>query len=76
MGYLQTAFPMVGAVFLVDRLMLRNRIEPTTVGNLNRLAIVGESGMGALSYRPEISLETESSALKLDQIAEECERRC
>ena len=31
---------------LVDRLMLRNRIESTTVGNLNRLAIVGESGMG------------------------------
>ena len=24
--------------FLVDRLMLRNRIEPSTVGNLNRLA--------------------------------------
>ena len=60
--------------FLVDRLMLRNRIEPSTVGNLNRLAIVGESGMGALSYRPEISLETESSTLKLDQIAEECEK--
>ncbi len=26
------------------------------VGTLNRLAIVGDSGMGALSYRPAIPL--------------------
>ncbi len=31
---------------LVDRLMLKNHIDPVTVGNLNRLAIVGDSGMG------------------------------
>ena len=34
---------------LVDRLMLKNHIDPVTVGNLNRLAIVVDSGMGALS---------------------------
>lgn len=60
---------------LVDRLMLRNHIEPAMVGNLNRLAIVGDSGMGALSYRPDISLhEEESSTLELDRIAAECEK--
>ena len=60
--------------FLVDRLMLKNRIEPATVGTLNRLAIVGDSGMGALSYRPAIHLNEGVSAVELDQIAGECEK--
>lgn len=59
---------------LVDRLMLQNHIDPIKVGNLNRLAIVGDSGMGALSYRPDIQLNEPSSMLGLDQIAEECEK--
>ena len=58
---------------LVDRLMLKNHIDPVGVGNLNRLAIVGNSGMGALSYRPDIQLNASSSVMGLDQIAEECE---
>lgn len=60
--------------FLVDRLMLKKGIEPAAVGNLNRLAIVGDSGMGALSYRPAICLNESESAMELDQIAGECER--
>lgn len=58
---------------LVDRLMLKNHIDPVTVGNLNRLAIVGDSGMGALSYKPDIQLGTEAAVMGLDQVAEECE---
>lgn len=58
---------------LVDRLMLRNHIDPVAIGNLNRLAIVGDSGMGALSYRPDIRLDAGTSVLELDQIAKECE---
>lgn len=57
---------------LVDRLMMKNHIDPATVGSLNRLAIVGDSGMGALSYRPKMQLPAESLTLGLDQIAEEC----
>lgn len=60
--------------FLVDRLMLKKGIEPAAVGTLNRLAIVGDSGMGALSYRPTICLNESDSAMELDQIAGECER--
>ena len=41
---------------LVDRLMKRNGINPMEIGNLDRLAIVGETGMGALSYKPVITL--------------------
>lgn len=59
--------------FLVDRLMLQKHLNPAAVGNLNRLAIVGNSGMGALSYRPDICLSAVSPDIGLDQIAEECE---
>ena len=41
---------------LVDRLMLQNHLSPREVGNLERLAIVGRSGMGALTYEPEKKL--------------------
>lgn len=59
--------------FLTDRLMLQNHLNPAMVGNLNRLAIVGDSGMGALSYRPDIHWDTVPQVMELDRIAEECE---
>ena len=57
---------------LVDRLMRRNGINPQTIGSLERLAIVGNSGMGALTYRPVISMENVQDNLSLDEIAQEC----
>lgn len=59
---------------LVDRLMLKNHMNPYEIGNLERLAIVGQSGMGALCYEPEHSFEAEEKPINLDAIAEEC--RC
>lgn len=60
--------------FLVDRLMRKNGLNPHTVGSLERLAIVGNTGMGALTYRPTIPLESVYNELTLDEIAKECER--
>ena len=60
--------------FLVDRLMRRNGMAPEKMGNLDRLAIVGNSGMGALTYQPEIPLEHTENKLTLDEIARECAR--
>lgn len=59
---------------LVDRLMRKNGPDPRTVGNLERLAIVGSSGMGALIYRPVIMMEKSEGEMSLDEIARECER--
>ena len=59
---------------LVDRLMRKNGLNPQTIGNLERLSIVGSSGMGALTYRPVIAMENKSGKLSLDEIAQECER--
>ena len=59
---------------LVDRLMLKKHINPYEMGNLDRLAIVGQSGMGALCYEPDFHFDTEGTPLDLDEIAEECRR--
>lgn len=59
---------------LVDRLMLKNHINPHNAGNLDRLAIVGSSGMGALTYEPEYCLTEETADMDFDKIAEECSR--
>ena len=57
---------------LVDRLMRRTGTDPARLGNIDRLAIVGDSGMGALSYRPEYELERGQASPGLDELAEEC----
>ena len=59
---------------LVDRLMRKNGLNPHTVGSLERLAIVGNTGMGASTYRPTIPLGSVYNELTLDEIAKECER--
>ena len=59
---------------LVDRLMQKNHIDPGTMGNLERLAIVGRSGMGALSYEPDYHFEEKKAVPDLDLLAEECRK--
>lgn len=59
---------------LVDRFMLKNHINPYEIGNLNRLAIVGSSGMGALTYKPDYHFKAEEYGINLDKIAKECSK--
>lgn len=57
---------------LVDRLLLHKGINPKTIDSLNRLAIVGSSGMGALTYYPTHELTTRQAQKDYDAIAGEC----
>ena len=57
---------------LVDRLMRKNGYEPAQLRSLDRLAIVGDSGMGALKYQPVFELGQSHLQLSLDEIAAEC----
>lgn len=59
---------------LVDRLLLKRGINPVEISNLDRLAIVGNSGMGALTYEPDRHFEELYSDMELDEIAEECSK--
>lgn len=57
---------------LVDRMLKNNGINPFEVDSLNRLAIVGDSGMGALTYVPVHEFEIEENELNLDKLALAC----
>lgn len=57
---------------LVDRLLLKEGKRPAEMDALNRLAIVGSSGMGSLVYEPEAHLATGNTNLALDEIADQC----
>ncbi len=60
---------------LVDRLFLKKGINPNEVASLDRLAVVGFSGMGALTYEPEMDMEVhENYDMDLDELAAECEK--
>lgn len=73
-GVFADSLPDGWGQLLVDRLMRKNGLEPRMVGSLERLAIVGSSGMGALTYRPVITIEKSEGEMSLDEIARECEK--
>ena len=60
---------------LVDRQVSRNGGNPAIMTPLDRLAIVGANGMGALSYAPayDITDDAPKRALKLDWFATQAE---
>ncbi|MCL2757650.1 MAG: type II toxin-antitoxin system HipA family toxin [Coriobacteriia bacterium] len=59
---------------LVDRMLLREHINPHEVDALNRLAIVGDSGMGALTYHPSHKWHSAQARLDYDRMADECRK--
>lgn len=59
---------------LVDRMLLKKKIAPNTVTAVQRLGIVGSTGMGALEYVPELMQYEEKDLLDFDQISQECEK--
>lgn len=59
---------------LVDRMLLKEHVNPRQVDSLNRLALVGETGMGALTYRPSHELKTVSDILDYDRMAQQCRK--
>ena len=59
---------------LVDRLLKKNGIDPHTITSLDRLAIVGETAMGALEYVPSQVITDKEDNLTLDDIAMECQK--
>lgn len=73
-GVFSDSLPDGWGRLLVDRLLMREHINPAEVDSLNRLAIVGTTGMGALVYQPENQLSSGMEDMSLDQIAEECEK--
>ena len=73
-GVFNDSLPDGWGRLLVDRLFLKNKINPNEIDNLNRLAVVQESGMGALTYKPEHKFESENNISDYDILAQECSK--
>lgn len=73
-GVFNDSLPDGWGRLLVDRLFLKNKINPAEIDNLNRLTVVQESGMGALTYKPEHKFETGNDISDYDILAQECSK--
>lgn len=71
-GVFSDSLPDGWGKLLVDRMLLNQKINPREINSLNRLAIVGESGMGALTYRPDYNFKIEEKESDLDKLAIAC----
>ena len=73
-GVFNDSLPDGWGRLLVDRLLLKNNINPSEIDNLNRLAVVQESGMGALTYKPEHNFEIQEQESDYEKLAHECSK--
>ena len=56
--------------YLLHKTLLRNGINDSDLSSLDRLALVGDNGMGALTYSPSVNLEHEETVTDLDRLQE------
>ena len=75
-GVFADSLPDSWGELLLDRYLTSIGIEPGSISVLNRLAYVGDAGMGALEYKPALNADynREESGLNFDQIAAECQK--
>jgi len=70
-GVFNDSLPDGWGQLLIDRMLIKKGIDPLSVSNIYRLAIVGRSGMGALEYEPEERLTGNAQICDLDILARE-----
>lgn len=73
-GVFADSLPDAWGRLLLDRLLKQHHIDKGEMNVLDRLAIVGDAGMGALTYRPQIDIVNEPTQDNLDEIAKECQK--
>ncbi len=70
-GLFNDSLPDGWGRLLFDRAMRAQGILPNGLSPLDRLAHVGASGMGALTYKPDIAPDTDGDTVDLDWLAEQ-----
>lgn len=73
-GVFSDSLPDGWGKLLVDRTLKKNNIDPFEITSLDRLAIVGNSGMGGLEYIPQYDFEIKSEIKDLDELALSCKK--
>lgn len=67
-GIFEDSLPDGYGRYLLHKALLRKGINDSDLSSLDRLAIVGESGMGALTYSPAVNLESETPVTDFDRL--------
>lgn len=67
-GIFEDSLPDGYGRYLLHKALLRKGINDSDLSLLDRLAIVGDNGMGALTYSPAINLEQEQSITDFDKL--------
>lgn len=74
-GVFSDSLPDGWGRLLVDRMLNSQNINPREISQIDRLAIVGETGMGTLSYKPEYNLlEDKDYQEDYDNLALSCKK--
>lgn len=73
-GVFTDSLPDNWGSLLLNRLLRANGQNPDKLTVLDRLAIVGTSGMGALTYYPEKEIQEKQGHSNLDELAEQCQK--
>ncbi len=73
-GVFNDSLPDGWGRLLLDRKLMQAGVNPNELTPLDRLRYVGNQGMGALSYQPEIAGGSSHRHDDLDEIADECFR--
>lgn len=67
-GIFEDSLPDGYGRYLLHKALLRKGINDSELSSLDRLAIVGDSGMGALTYSPAINLGHEEPVTDFDRL--------
>lgn len=73
-GVFADSLPDAWGNLLLNHLLRKHNININEINILDRLAIIGNSGMGALTYQPELFSTTDNKELDLDTLANECKK--
>jgi serine/threonine-protein kinase HipA len=73
-GVFNDSLPDGWGNLLLDRFLNSHKINPSGLSILDRLSLVGSSGMGALEYKPDNSFTPAEGNPELDYLASEAEK--
>jgi serine/threonine-protein kinase HipA len=73
-GVFNDSLPDGWGRLLFDRLMRSKGISPAEITPLDRLAHVGQYGMGALVYEPDYSFDETAQGIDLNKLAEQAQQ--
>lgn len=73
-GVFNDSLPDGWGNLLLDRYLISKKIVPSALTVLDRLSLVGSSGMGALEYKPDNSFASIEGTPDLDFLASEAEK--